>query len=124
MKKFILGLISFGPVVALAQASGGASASGVESGLHGVGTSIINILNNTVIPILFAVAVVYFLYGVVKFVMSAGDEEKRKEGKNAMIWGIVGLVVMVSLYGLLGFLSTSLGLTSSGTVTLPTVTGR
>lgn len=120
MKKIIYGLLSFSPVLALAQATGG-SPEETASGLNRLGTQIIRVLNGTVIPVLFAAAVVYFIYGVVKFIMSAGDEDKRKEGKSAMLWGIVGLVVMISIYGLIAFLSSSLGLTGGGSVTLPIV---
>lgn len=119
MKKIIYGLLASSPVLALAQTPGEILGSG---GLGGFGTTVVQFLNNTVIPVLFAVAIVYFIYGVVKFVMAAGDEEKVKEGKSAMIWGIIGLVVIISVFGLITFLSSATGLRSTGSsVTLPKV---
>jgi hypothetical protein len=116
MKKIIYGLLAFGPVLALAQ-----SPSTVGSGLTSFGTTITGVISNAVIPVLFAIAIVYFIWGVVKFIMSAGDDEARAKGKSMMIWGIVGLVVIVCVYGLIQFLSGATGLQSGGSVTLPTV---
>ena len=65
---------------------------------------------NAVIPLLIAVAVVLFLYGVVKFITSGGDEEKRKEARNFMLYGIIGLFVMVSVWGLVNILTGTFGL--------------
>lgn len=74
---------------------------------------------NVVIPLLIAVAVVLFLYGVVKFITSGGDEEKRKEARSFMLYGIIGIFVMVSVWGLVGILSDTLGLGTSSNVRVP-----
>ena len=55
---------------------------------------------NPVIKLLIVVGVIYFLYGVVHFMQNRDD----KDGKNHMIWGLVGLAVMVSAFGLVNFL--------------------
>jgi fumarate reductase subunit D len=57
------------------------------------------------IKVLIGLAVVFFLYGVVKFITSGGDEEKRKEGKNLIIYGIISIFVMVSIWGLVNILA-------------------
>src|SRR3989344_4791875 len=50
------------------------------------------IINDSVIPLIFALAMVFFVWGVVKFfIINAGEEAKRAEGKQYMIWGIVAL---------------------------------
>ena len=51
--------------------------------------------------LLFAMAIVYFLYGVMVFIQNADSPEKRQEGQNHMIWGIVGLFIMVSAVGII-----------------------
>ena len=71
------------------------------------------ILSYYVISLLIAVAVVIFLYGVVKYITAAGNEEKRKEAKDAMIWGIVGLFVMVAVWGLVNLLYYTLDLNTN-----------
>ncbi len=51
------------------------------------------------VPVLIAVALAIFIWGGVVFVFSAGDDTKRKEGQKRMVWGIVGLFVVVSVWG-------------------------
>ncbi|HEY9586253.1 MAG TPA: hypothetical protein VJJ27_01245 [Candidatus Paceibacterota bacterium] len=53
---------------------------------------------------LFAVALLVFLWGVSKTIRAQGDEEKIKEGRRVMFWGIIALFVMVSISGLVAFL--------------------
>jgi hypothetical protein len=72
------------------------------------------IINNSVIPLLFAVAVIMFIWGVFQFfILNAEDEKKRTEGKQFMIWGIVALAVMLSVWGLVGILGNTFGLGDS-----------
>ena len=64
---------------------------------------------NMAVGLLIAAAVVWFLYGVFKFIVSAGDAEKRDEGRNAIITGIIGLAVMVSVWGLVRWVTNTAG---------------
>ncbi|MFA5997501.1 MAG: hypothetical protein WC791_03370 [Candidatus Paceibacterota bacterium] len=58
-----------------------------------------------IITLLMALAVAYFLFGVMKFVKDQGSEEAQVEGKKHMLWGIIGLFIMVSVYGILNFIN-------------------
>ena len=64
---------------------------------------------NPLILLLFALAVVYFLYGVMKFVQNQDNEDAQEEGKSHMLWGIVGIFLMIAVYGILGFIARTLG---------------
>ena len=77
-------------------------------------------LINTLIPFLVALAVLYFMWGVVQFVAAAGDEGARAEGRSKMIWGIVGLFVLLSVWGLVELLAGFVGLGDGSTLDLPT----
>jgi len=70
-----------------------------------------NILDPLIV-VLIGVAVVLFLYGIIKYVSSGDDEAKRKEAKNYIVYGIVVLFVMVSVWGLVNLLA---GTFSGGT---------
>lgn len=70
-----------------------------------------SILGN-VLPIIVSIAVIWFIYNVFAYAISA-DEEKKGEAKSRMIWGIVALFVMVSVWGLVGILSKTLNLDPS-----------
>lgn len=49
---------------------------------------------NPLIILLALGAFVIFVWGVVLFIVNAGDETKRTEGKQKIIWGLVGLVII------------------------------
>ena len=56
---------------------------------------------NPLILLLSAGAFVVFLWGVFEFVVRAGDATKREEGKKAIFWGLVGLVIIFGAYGII-----------------------
>jgi hypothetical protein len=69
------------------------------------------IINDSVIPLIFALATVMFVWGAVNFfIINADEEAKRAEGKQFMVWGIVALAVMLSVWGLVGIVSSTFGI--------------
>src|SRR3989338_3739048 len=81
--------------------------------------SLIAIFQNiidAVIPFLVGLAVMLVLYGIVGFISHAADEEKRTEAKNFIIWGIIGIFVMVSVWGLVNILVKTFNLDGGATV--------
>jgi len=68
---------------------------------------------NPLILLLAASAFVLFLWGVFEFIVHAGDEGKRAEGKSAILWGIVGLVIIFGAYGIINI---ALGTFNLGTI--------
>jgi hypothetical protein len=63
-----------------------------------------------VVPLLFSLAVTAFIWGIIQFFLNPDNEEKRKKGKSFMIWGIIALFVMVSMWGLVGVLTKTFGI--------------
>lgn len=61
-----------------------------------------------IIPIIFALALMFFLWGVMKFIR-ASDSTKKEEGRKFIIAGLIGLFVMTSLWGIISIVSTTLG---------------
>jgi Type IV secretion system pilin len=57
------------------------------------------------IPIIFSLALVVFLWGIVKYIVPAGDETSIAEGRTMMIYGLIGLAVMVAVWGLVGLVT-------------------
>jgi uncharacterized membrane protein len=64
---------------------------------------------NPLIYFLFAIALMYFLYGVLVFIINAEDETARDTGKKHMFWGVIGLFIMVSVYGIIGLILGTMG---------------
>ncbi len=61
------------------------------------------------VPFIISIAVVWFIWNVLQYTI-AGNEEKKKTAKEGMIWGIVGIFVMVSVWGLVRILQSTFGL--------------
>jgi len=69
-----------------------------------IGTLIFNIeqhIINPLIGIFFAVALAIFLWGVARFIFQADDETAREQGKKHIIWGLVGMFIMVSVFAII-----------------------
>ena len=109
MKKFVYSAVSFlFPVAALAQTL---NFEQLNTPISSLG----NIINR-LIPLIIGAAVLVFLWGVLKYVVSGDDAEKRADARGFMIWGIVALAVMVSVWGLVRILQNTFGVGSnSGT---------
>jgi hypothetical protein len=115
MKKFILASLAAAPVFAFAQQLGN-----VETFMRSIGRLI-----DLALPMVVALALLGFFYGLAKFVFNAGDDGAREEARSIMIWGVIALFVMVSVWGLVQFLGNALGITpgATGSPTVPTVQG-
>ncbi len=72
---------------------------------------------NTLIPILIVLGVVYFIWGVITY-MIGNDEEAKKAGRNRVIFGIIGLVVIVGMWGLVNIVTTTFGLNGNNSSTI------
>jgi hypothetical protein len=66
-----------------------------------VATQFLFLINFVLVPLLFAVAFIVFLYGVANaYIFSRGDAEKVSKGHQHILWGILGFVIMISLWGI------------------------
>jgi len=74
--------------------------------------SVNRIIINPLIFLLFALAVVYFLYGLVNYLLNSDSEEIRKSSKSHMLWGIIGMFIMISVFGIMSLILNTLGETN------------
>lgn len=65
---------------------------------------------NPLIQFAFVVAFVIFIWGLAEFIRNANNPEGRKKGQDHMLWGIIGLVIMVGVYGIIAILVNTFGL--------------
>lgn len=123
MKKIIAFGIALSPAIAFAQVDTVGSSQGIRTvgGLVYWISSAFNIATGLIL----AAAVVFFLWGVFQYVMAAGDEDAQKTGRAHIINGIIGIAVMVSVWGLVNFLtrSANLGGSVEQAPALPTIQG-
>jgi len=110
--RFIASLGAFAPTLALA--------AGEFNKLNDFVGNILDFINGTLVPLIFAVAFLIFLWGIFKyFILGGDDEDKRKEGRNLMMYGIGGFVVMVSVWGIVNLLAGGLGLQDQELLNVP-----
>ena len=74
-------------------------------------TGIIGAINSAVVPFIFTLAFLVFIWGVVNYFFIHGDDEKKRvEGRQFVLWGILGMVVLFSVWGLVNMLLSTLGI--------------
>lgn len=78
---------------------------------------------NPIIVLLFALALVFFVYGIIEFISNQDNEEKKTTGKMHMIWGIIGITIMMSVFMLMKIVMNTFNIEGidpeQGTVDLP-----
>lgn len=65
---------------------------------------------NPLIGLMMAIAVAMFIWGIVEFIAGANNVEKRETGKNHIIYGLIGLFIMISVFGILQLVQNSVNL--------------
>ena len=70
-----------------------------------------NFINDAVVPAIFALGFLVFIWGMYKtFILGGSDEEKQGEGRQLMMYAVIGFVVMISLWGIVNLIANSLEL--------------
>ena len=70
--------------------------------------SMVTFVNGSLVPLFYALAFLMFLVGMVRYFFLEQGEEGREKGKNLMLWGLIGFVVMFSVWGIVRLLLTAL----------------
>ena len=71
--------------------------------------AVTDVVINPIIALIFTAALFLFLYGSFMLVVNAGNDAARADGKRHMLWGIIGMVIMVSVFALLNIGLNTLG---------------
>lgn len=59
------------------------------------------VILNPIIQVLFAVALVYFLWGVFEYIRQPDSSDAKSKGVQHIFWGLIGLAIMVSVFGII-----------------------
>jgi hypothetical protein len=112
MKKFLFIHIGYGllmlPDLALAQGNG--------QNARTLTAYLSRLINQQLIPLFIAMALAYTIYSVVMFIAADSESQKREEKKQQIFWGIIGLFVIVSIWGLVAVISNSFDIFAGGTL--------
>ncbi len=109
MKKLIIAVGFVAPAIAFGQ-------NNVDGLIETVGRWIASLT-----PIAFAAALLFFFYGLAMFILKEGDDKEK--GKSTMIWGVIAIFVMSSVFGLVSFMQNTLNLQNTDSIDVPSVNG-
>ena len=71
---------------------------------------VVDLIINPAILLIFSLGFLVFVWGLVVFLKSLSEGGKADEGKEHMLWGIVGMFIMVSVFGIIALISNTFGL--------------
>lgn len=133
MKKIISSFLALSTLAVTAAQSGGdrslpqiPPSANTGSG-SSIGQSLVNIvlqfkqISTLIYSSLFVVALILFFVGIFQYLAPGGDAEKRKQGLHYMAFGVLALFVMVAIWGLVAFISQTLGIGIGGDIMVPGV---
>ncbi len=136
-KKFIYSLLILSifilPAISLAQYTGGPGGGSASSNVVSsscsfpasptFGTFVDFItcnINKSILPLLFTLAFAAFVWGIVQYVILGAEEEaKREKGRQFMIWGIIALAVMISVWGIVNIFTNTFGIKNTSVPIIP-----
>jgi hypothetical protein len=97
--------------------TGGTGGSGINvTYLNNYKTGILYVINSILVPVLISIAFIVFLWGVAQsYIISGASDDARERGHTLILWGIIGFVVIFSVWGLVNIVGATLGLSAGGT---------
>jgi len=74
-------------------------------------TSITGFINQVLVPAILAVAFLVFVWGMVKyFVIGGADDKSKSDGKSLMLYATAGFVIILIFFGIVNIIANGLGL--------------
>lgn len=73
------------------------------------------------IPLIVTLAALVFFWGMVKFLYAVDDPKQRDDGKGLMIWGVIALFIMISVWGFTELIASLFGINQGATIIVPSV---
>lgn len=121
MKKSLIKFGIVGSLVAPILAFAATVGNNAPSDLLGV-LSLFSRMISIVTIILVSIAVLMFIWGVIQYVSSGGDEEAQAKARSTMIYGVIGIFVIVAVWGLVNILGKTF-ISDNSAKTVPCVPG-
>lgn len=109
-KKTILILTGILPTTSFAQFN-------ARDGAENLFITIREFISGRLIPVFVALALAYTLYSIFQFMAAVDNSQQRDEKKQQIFWGIIGLFVITSIWGLVAIVGESFGLFAGGKLT-------
>lgn len=75
-------------------------------------SKIVSVIVVPIVTVVFALAVLYFVWGAAGLIIYKDDADKRKETEMHILWGVIGMFIMISVYGIIRLIANSIGVPS------------
>jgi hypothetical protein len=84
----------------------------MPSTVTGVVSKIVSAVVTPVITVVFGLAVLLFVWGVAGLILNKDNPEKRTESQQHILWGVIGMFIMLGAYGIIRFVAHTIGVSS------------
>ncbi len=108
IKNLIPAVLAFAPMIAMA----------AETSLRTIIRDLTEIILDLVMP-LIVLALVIFIWGVIKYITAGDEEEKRSKARNTILYGVIGLFAIVAVWGLVKVIANTFSIDVGGTIGIP-----
>lgn len=92
-----------------------AAMAAVSSDLGDIVTTLKS-LADAIVPLFMVLAVAVFLWGIVKYITAGGDAAKEQAARGFIIYGLIGIFVLVAFWGIIQIVANTFGITTGGTL--------
>ena len=86
-----------------------AHAADADSAINTIVPKIVENIVSPLVQLIFALAFFVFIWGLIGFFTSGDDLTKRKEGQNHILWGVIGIFIMISVFGIIRLVANTVG---------------
>lgn len=118
-------LLKFAPLALLTPMLALAQGAGNYQGISTFISNTLQFINTIIVPAIFAIAFLVFIWGMFKtFILGGDDEGEQSKGKQLMFYAIIGFVVMVSLWGIVNLVAQSFGFSGQNLQQIPNLPSR
>ncbi len=77
---------------------------------QGIVDKVVALIIQPIVSLLFAVGFLVFMWGLVEFIANPTNDTKKTKGKKHMMYGVLGLFIMVSIWGIVGLVTNTIGI--------------
>jgi hypothetical protein len=72
-------------------------------------TRVKDLIINPAILVVFTAGFLLFTYGLVVYMYNIREGKGHDDGVRHMLWGLAGMLIMISVYGIIGLISNTIG---------------
>lgn len=71
------------------------------------------IITGVLIPLIFALATIFFMWNLTMFIRSSDNSQKKEDARQRMVWGMLALFIMLSVWGIITIVSNIFGISAT-----------